>query len=82
MRSSRNKAKDYCSFAPDWGVAKCCKKHDKAYKERPLRSWKRLKADLDFFDCIWCKGRYLTACVYYLAVRWFGFWWHTIKHGK
>jgi hypothetical protein len=63
---------DYCTLSPDGDWADACQGHDAAYIDPNATS--RLAADNELFRCLWKKNRRVVACVYWLAVRAFGWW--------
>lgn len=64
---------DGCSFAPDFNFRDCCVQHDYDYAEYHRESEeKRAKIDSDLHLCIKCRAGAVLACIYWAAVRAFG----------
>lgn len=70
--------KNWCTLAPDkigsYDLGACCKLHDEAYE---LQEKSRKECDLELKTCISKASTPLIGWVYYLAVRWVGWfnWW-------
>ena len=70
LQKLRQKAKDYCTHAPEGNWAECCKEHDLDYLGRVSR----LQADNKLFKCVKAKRPWYSPVPYimWLAVRVFG----------
>lgn len=60
------KAKDYCSFWPDWNWGDCCRQHDDDYKYGEIP---RPESDAYLRECVSCSGYPKMSKLMHFGVR-------------